>query len=223
MNTLKISHATKFFNDKIVLQDINFECSTKDVVGIYGKNGVGKSTLLKMIYGVLPAEKINVTYNQKNIDPKEGIEKQLIGYLPQHSFLPKELTVKNLIPMFFEQEEKQDAIFYAPRIPSMVNKKAGVLSKGELRYLEVLLIGHLKHPFLLLDEPFSSIEPQFKTLIKSFLKTLKKAKGIVITDHAYQDVFELATKHFVIKDTTAYAFNTIDELTALGYTNKKIS
>ena len=219
MNTLEVKNGTKSFNDKMLLQGINMSCSTGDVVGVFGRNGAGKSTLLKMIYGTLPADKMVLMFNRVHINAKDCIPKQLVGYLPQHDFLPKELTVRNVIPLFNDDEKKQDAIFYAPRIAKIENKKIGALSKGELRYLELLLIGNLDHPFLLLDEPFSMVEPLFKEIIKIFINNLKSSKGIFITDHYYADVLHVSTKNYLIKDTTAFPINGASDLAFHGYIN----
>lgn len=217
MNTLEIRYATKSFDDKMILQDVNFTCETGDIIGVFGRNGTGKSTLLKMIYGTVPANKMELKFNHVTISPKDCIPEQLIGYLPQHDFLPKELTVRNIIPLFNNEEKKQDAIFYAPRISKMESKKVGELSKGELRYLELLLIGSLEHPFLMLDEPFSMVEPLFKEIIKIFINDLKKTKGIIITDHYYADVLHVSTKNYLIKDTTTYPVTGTNDLAFYGY------
>ena len=86
-------------------------------------------------------------------------------------------------------------------MPSFEKIKIGKLSLGQLRYLELLIIGNLNHQFLMLDEPFSMIEPIYKDVIKSLLLKLKKSKGIILTDHYYNDVLEITDENFVIKDS----------------------
>lgn len=108
--------------------------------------------------------------------------------------------VRDIISVFFPNGELQDLIFYAPKVSSFETTKVGNLSLGQLRYLELLLMGNLPHTFLLLDEPFSMIEPLYKEVIKEFLIELKNSKGIILTDHYYNDVLEITTKNYVITD-----------------------
>lgn len=219
MTSLKIYGASKSFNNKILLNNISFECKIGEILGIFGRNGSGKSTLLKIIFGSLNADSIKLKINEEIIKPEKIILLKQIAYLPQNSFLPKKVKVQDIIPLFFKDGKKQDAIFYAPKIVSFEKKKIGELSMGELRYLELLLIGNLEHPFLLLDEPFSMIEPLFKDLIKEYLNTLKEKKGIIITDHYYTDVLNVADRCFLIKDTKKIEILNANDLQNHGYIN----
>lgn len=119
--------------------------------------------------------------------------------------------------MFFANGEDQDKIFYAPKISSFEAVKAGALSQGQLRYLEILILGNLDHPFILLDEPFSMIEPIYKSFIKTFLMKLKLKKGIILTDHYYQDVLEITEKNFIIKNAKKFKIKSKDDLLEHNY------
>ena len=182
MDTLLLTNIHKSFDKRILLQNVEFECKVGQIIGVLGRNGCGKSTLLKMIFGT------------------EMIPSRRIGYLPQVTFLPKDIMVRDIISVFFPNGELQDLIFYAPKVSSFETTKVGNLSLGQLRYLELLLMGNLPHTFLLLDEPFSMIEPLYKEVIKEFLIELKNSKGIILTDHYYNDVLEITTKNYVITD-----------------------
>ena len=149
--------------------------------------------------------------------PKEIITSKTIAYLPQDTFLPKNLKVREVIPFFFSEGSKQDKIFYAPNVSTFDNRKVGELSIGQLRYLELLIVGNLKHSFLLLDEPFASVAPIYKTVIKDLLLELKKEKGIILTDHYYEDVLEVATKNCIIKDTKKIDIYSKNDLINYGY------
>src|SRR5690606_32251633 len=127
--------------------NISFECKKGEILGVFGRNGSGKSTLLKMIYGTQNANTIKLTINDEEILPNKIVSSGKIAYLPQEPFLPKELKVREVIPLFYQGEE-QNNIFYAPRIAEIDSRRIGKLSMGELRYLEFLLIANLDHPFL---------------------------------------------------------------------------
>ena len=219
MNSLYIKGVHKSFKNNHVLKDISFECKTGEILGIFGRNGSGKSTLLKIIYGTMKSNAIQLQINSEIIKPKDIIKSKNIAYLPQDPFLPKSMKVRDIIPLFFNDGEKQDSIFYAPKISTFEKKKIGHLSMGELRYLELLLIGNLDHPFLMLDEPFSMIEPLYKEIIKNILMKLKEKKGIIITDHYYTDVIEITDYNFLIKDGMKIDINNLNDLEKHGYLN----
>jgi ABC-type multidrug transport system ATPase subunit len=220
MNTLTVKNITKTFHKKQLLNRVTFSCSTGEILGIFGRNGCGKSTLLKILFGILPPDDMELFFNLVRFEPKDMIPKRLIGYVPQHDFLPKELKVRNIIPMMYSEEAIQDAIFYAPRIGKIANLKVGALSMGELRYLELLLIGHLNHPFIMLDEPFSMVEPLYKEVIKAYLNQLKLSKGIIITDHYYADVLDITTTNLVLKNGTMFPIHNTSDLAVHGYINE---
>lgn len=201
MDTLNISKLNKSFGKKIILKDINLECKVGEIVGIFGRNGCGKSTLLKLIFGAIKADSILIKLNAEIISQNKVISSKKIGYLPQETFLPKEWKVREIIPFFFPNGNDQDKIFYSKQVSSFEKMKVGQLSLGQLRYLELLIIGNLKHQFIMLDEPFSMIEPIYKDVIKKLLLEIKKTKGIILTDHYYDDVLEITDRNFIIKDT----------------------
>jgi ABC-type multidrug transport system ATPase subunit len=221
MRQIEITNVSKSFGTKNILNQVSLQCKTGDVIGLFGRNGTGKSTLLKIVFGTLKADSISIIYDGEQICVKKIIPSKLIGYLPQESFLPKQLKVRDIIPMFFERSDEQDLVFYAPKIRSFDYKKVGELSLGQRRYLEVLLVGNLEHPFLFLDEPFSMIEPLYKVEIKKLLTKLSKYKGIIITDHYYNDVLDITNKNFLLKDAVLHEINSKEELIEMKYLTKQ--
>lgn len=216
---LQLHTVRKSFGKKTILKDVSFTLAQGEIISLFGRNGSGKSTLLKILFGTLKANAIQLQIDGNVISPKEIIPKQLIGYLPQDHFLPKHLKVRDIIPLFHEDGDDQDRIFRAPFVEKIAARKIGTLSLGELRYLELLLVAHLEHPFLLLDEPFSMIEPLYKEAIKAFLLSLKAKKGILLTDHYYRDVLDISDRHLVMVDGVSQTAENVDDLKKLGYLN----
>lgn len=216
-HSLEIVDVRKSFGNKKIIESVSFTLQKGEILGVFGSNGSGKSTLLKILFGTLTPDALDLRLYGLPITQKESIQKQHIGYLPQDSFLPKHLKVRDIIPMFYDDSDAQDLIFRAPFIEKIAPRKAGMLSMGERRYLELLLIAHLPHPFLLLDEPFSMIEPLYKEEIKKFLLSLKAKKGIAITDHYYQDVLDIADQSIVLVNGISKEANTKESLQELGY------
>lgn len=217
MHTLVVSHLTKFFKKRAILEEVYLQSCVGEILGIFGGNGTGKSTLLKCIFGTLQANSICISINAKEIKPKKVIAGKRIGYLPQDSFLPKEKKVKDIIPMIFPDGDDQDKIFYTQGIHKIENQKAGKLSLGELRYFEVILLCHLEHEFLLMDEPFSMIQPLYKELIKELLLSVKDRKGIIVTDHYYQDVLSITDRNVLLKDRSLLAIEDEKDLVIHKY------
>jgi ABC-type multidrug transport system ATPase subunit len=217
MSSLTVQGITKSFNGKPVLTEVNLTCNTGELVGIYGRNGTGKSTLFKILFGTLQADTEVVSLNKEPINLSKVIPKKQIAYLNQDDFLPRDLKVKNLISTYFRSVELQNKIFYDHRIAKIQDRKVSQLSLGERRYLEVLLVANSEHEFIILDEPFSLIEPLFKEVIKELLMDIKRDKGIILTDHYYKDVFQIADKNILLKDGKSVKISDYQDLAVHGY------
>lgn len=214
---LEVQNINKSFGKKVILKNISFHCNIGEIIGIFGRNGSGKSSLLKIIHGTLKSNTGEIEINSEILTRKKIILSKLIAYLPQDTFLPGNIKVRNIIPLFFPDGDYQDKIFYAKGVSHIANKKIGTLSLGQLRYLEILLIGHLEHPYMMLDEPFSMIEPLYIEIIKEFLISLKSEKGLIITDHYYKDVLEVTDRNFVIKNGEQLWVKDKIDLEGFGY------
>lgn len=219
---LEAQHINKSFGEKKLLKDVSLKCNIGDIIGIFGRNGSGKSSLFKIILGILKADTIKLEINSKPIHPKKIITSKSIAYLPQDSFLPKNLKVRNIILLFFSNAYSQDKIFYSKGVSNFENKTIGTLSSGQLRYLEILIIGNLQHSYVMFDEPFSKVEPLYKDIIKEFLIDLKNEKGLIITDHYYNDVLEITNRNFIIKNGKKFNVKGIEDLEKFEYLRKNL-
>jgi ABC-type multidrug transport system ATPase subunit len=217
---LQLYNASKSFGNKQVIKEVSLSCETGEIIGLFGRNGSGKSTLLKMLFGTVKSDFIKMSINGELINPSEVISEKRIAYLPQQPFVPKNTKIRDIIPMYFYNEKQQDAVFYNPGVAKITHKKPKELSLGELRYFEVILIGNLMHDFILLDEPFSMIEPLYKDAIKEFLLTLQPKKGIIITDHYYDDVLQTTTKNIIISEGKTTEILSKKDLVKMEYLSK---
>lgn len=220
MAVLELHKAEKSFGKKDVIKEASFSLKTGDILGLFGRNGSGKSTLLQLVFGTLPASEISLSLDHSPIVPASIIRNKVVGYVPQDPFLPTQSRVRDLIPLYFSEEHKQDLLFYDPIISQLTYKKGSELSMGERKYVEVMLVAHLDHPFLFLDEPFSMLEPLQIERLKIVLKGLQKEKGIIITDHYYTDVLEITTKNIVMKNGIGIEIKNVDDLIAYDYLSK---
>jgi ABC-type multidrug transport system ATPase subunit len=198
-HSLKVDSVMISFGDLQLLSGVEMSCETGDIVGILGRNGCGKSTLLKIIFGTQHTFQKNIRIDNKPYEWPSQTGNQ-IAYLPQHGFLPGNLSLKRIVQLFIPCRNKRNNILNHHRIESIKQKTPHQLSGGERRFFEVLLLVHLDVKFVLLDEPFSGIEPQYKKLIGEIFDEFRKEKGFIITDHDYKSILEVADTIKLLKD-----------------------
>lgn len=211
---LKIDSVFLDFGNKKVLRGANLRVESKQIIGILGRNGSGKSCFLKIITGQLDPQFKHISYNDTrsvNLYKKRG----LINYLPQHEFHPKSLTVKELLKYY--EIEKNTFMDRHQFIKDQANKRFSELSGGMKRVLEVLLVLESKSKFTILDEPFSHIMPVYIDVVKESIKRMKKEKGILITDHQYRNVISISDQIYLLKEGILQQVASEIELREKGY------
>jgi len=214
MLTLKVDSVQLAFGDRKILQDVYLHCTRGEVIGLLGRNGSGKSSLLKIIYGTLIP-----SYKYVSIDDvfiNNGYHKNRIAYLPQHNYLPNGIRISSLARMLVDDKywgEFSNLIIYKDHF----HKKTEQLSGGELRQLEMLMILYTKADFILLDEPFTHITPVQTDYFKEIIKKVAKTKGIIITDHQYYNVLDVSNKIILLNDGCTKHINHVDELITYHY------
>ncbi|MCU7615687.1 ATP-binding cassette domain-containing protein [Chryseobacterium sp. PBS4-4] len=220
MSTLHIDSITKSFGEKKVLQDIYLSCETGKIAGILGRNGSGKSTLFQIIFGTLKGETQYVKFNEI-ILKHQFDRKNKISYLPQSSFLAKNIKIKKLIALFCN-DENSAKIINSELLKPFIDEIPRNLSGGELRILEVLLIIYSNAEFILLDEPFYSLSPKTVAEIKKSIREESKNKGFLISDHQYQDVLDISDNIYLLTDTYLKPLKDLTELQRFNYLPKNI-
>jgi len=219
MNMLHVDSVTKSFNNKVILSDIFLSCLKGEILGLLGRNGSGKSTLLKIVFGSEKSENKFVRIGDKVIrNVYDG--RNLINYLPQDNFLPSNSYVRNLIDLFLEAKQKR-LLLENEYITPLLKKKYRNLSNGEKRLFEFLLIINSKAKFILLDEPFKGVSPILKSYIIEYLKTMKISKGIIVTDHDYENIIKQADRLVYLKDGYIKEVKDVKDLVLLGYISNK--
>lgn len=212
---LEVDSVQKSYDNKSILSDVYLKCETNDVIGLLGRNGSGKSTLLKIIFGIVPANGkhiiIDGIVNNKTCQLLENI-----SYLDQDNFIPKHFSVKKAIILSIDEDKIID--FYDDlMIQSIQDKKIRHLSGGELRYLEIKLVLSNPSKFVLLDEPYNGLSPIMIEKINQLIRRNSSEKGIIITDHNYENVINIATQLVLIKEGKAHHLKDKNELIEKGY------
>ncbi|TAJ11959.1 ATP-binding cassette domain-containing protein [Marinilabiliaceae bacterium JC017] len=215
MIKLHVDSIIKNYGNSQVLTDIYLSCNPGEIIGLLGRNGTGKSTLLKIIFGSIVADNKFVKIGDKIANGLFG-NKNLVSYLPQNHFLPNHVKVSSLISIFCHKENaiilKED-----PFIKPLINKKSTQLSDGERRLLETFLVIFSNAKYILLDEPFNGIAPIHKKRVKALIKEQSRHKGFIITDHDYNNILDIATKTVLIHNGATKEIQNLHELEKWGY------
>jgi lipopolysaccharide export system ATP-binding protein len=212
---LEVDSIRKSFGDKQVLTDIALKCQPGDIIGLLGRNGTGKSTLLKIIFGTLFTDYKFIRINDEILN-QPFKSKNKIAYLPQDNFLPKNITVNKVVEIY--SDEFNPTGFLEDEVLSKVTgTKIGNLSGGESRYLEVKLLLNLDSIYVLLDEPFNGISPLHIELVKNMIRDKSLKKGIILTDHDYRNVLDVANKYYLLFDGGLKPVKTKQDLIDWGY------
>ena len=218
MKELYVDSVRKSFGDKLVLSDIYLSCKKGEIIGLIGRNGSGKSTLLKIIFGVEKAENKFVRVNKK-ILKNVNDSRNLINYLSQENFIPGKLKIKNLINLFLPKKRRKELLEHKIIYP-LLKKKFQNLSGGEKRITEILLLLNSECEFILLDEPFQGVSPIIRDLITENIHNQRTSKGIIITDHDYENVLKLADRILFLQDGALKPIRNKKELLECGYLTK---
>jgi len=212
---LEVSGIQKSFNNKLLLSDIYLKLETGQIIGLFGRNGSGKSTLLKIIFGIVPALYKSIFINGIS---KNNVSTLLneISYLHQNQFIPNHFSVLQTILL---SVDKQKAHFVCEDdfLKSLLNQKIRDLSFGELRYLQIKLMLSNQSKFVLLDEPFSGLSPKMIEVVMLLIKENSQEKGIIVTDHNYRSVIEIATDLRILHNGKLQVINKKAELLQEGY------
>jgi len=218
MSKLHIDSVTKSYDNKVILSDIFISCEKGEIKGLIGRNGSGKSTLLKIVFGTEKPDSKFVRIENKVIrNISDG--RNLINYLPQDNFLPNNISIKALINIFLQKENRK-IVLENEYIKPLLNKKNQDLSGGERRIIEILLIIHSNAEFILLDEPFNGLSPIVREYIIEYIRNMKSLKGYIITDHDYENVINLADSIVYLQNGFLKKINEKCELIELGYFTK---
>lgn len=197
-----------------ILSSIYMSCSTGQVVGLLGRNGSGKSCLMKVVFGTMRAESKSVRINKAPL-LDDYLKKRTISYLPQTNLLPPFFTFQKAIELY--EIDSKDLIKEFPEAEFLLNRKSSEVSGGQRRILEVLLVLLSKHPFCILDEPFSGLAPIQIEKLKETIKKMKTEKGIIITDHLHRHIRDLADELYVLSNGKTYRISEDEQLIKLGY------
>ncbi|WP_185857973.1 LPS export ABC transporter ATP-binding protein [Blattabacterium cuenoti] len=207
--TLKANNIYKKYKNRYVVKNVSIQLNKGEIVGLIGPNGAGKTTSFYMIVGLIKPDKGKIFLCNQDItsNPMYKRSQKGIGYLSQEPSIFRKLSVKNNILCILEmqkisnQEKKRrtEKLMKEFGLENIQNNRGDLISGGERRRTEIARCLAINPKFILLDEPFSGIDPiAIEELQKIILSLKKKNIGILITDHNVQEIFTITDRIYLI-------------------------
>ncbi len=220
---LEAQGITKYFGEKPALDGVNVEVGKGEIVGLLGPNGAGKTTMFYSILGLIEPDRGKIMLDSLDISelPIYKRAKKGIGYLSQEPSIFESLTTHENLTIILEfiepdrflREKKTFSLLSDFGLLSLSNQKAGTLSGGERRRLEIARVLSINPKFLLLDEPFLGVDPIRISEIQEIIKNLKeKGFGILITDHNVRETLKITDRAYIIFEGKILLEGTSSEL-----------
>ncbi|NQT75392.1 MAG: LPS export ABC transporter ATP-binding protein [Candidatus Omnitrophica bacterium] len=220
---LEIENLVKSYDGKRVVDGVDINIKRGEVVGLLGPNGAGKTTTFYMVVGMLRPEKGRIIFDNKDITRLAMYKRSRngIGYLSQEPSVFRKLTVEENIMAILESLElprtvrknRLKELLDELKISHLAKKKAYMLSGGERRRLEITRALVTNPLFILLDEPFSGIDPIAVADAQEIIAELKrKGLGILLTDHNVRETLEITDRSYIMAGGRILISGTAEQL-----------
>jgi lipopolysaccharide export system ATP-binding protein len=208
---LRTTDLTKTFGRRVVVDHVNLEIRSGEIIGLLGPNGAGKTTTFNMIVGLLMPCSGNIIMNDHVITTMPMYRRARLGisFLCQEASVFRKLTVTENLVAIYEiigtgkkvAQENTEKLLEDFNLQQVKDQKAYTLSGGERRRVEIARALITSPKFLLLDEPFTGIDPIARSELQDLIVTLKKQEiGILISDHNVRETLEITDRAYLMYD-----------------------
>ena len=189
MELLEIKNLCKSFEGKEVLKDINLTVGSGKIIGLLGKNGVGKTTLIKLINDLLTPTSGEILVKGKKV----GVEsKKIISYLPERTYLNKQMRVSEVISYFedfYDDFDSKKAKNLLKDLDLDINQKLSKMSKGMQEKVQLVLVMSRKADLYILDEPLGGVDPATRDyILDTILSNFNEKASVIISTHLISDI-----------------------------------
>jgi lipopolysaccharide export system ATP-binding protein len=223
MKTLETVEIAKSYRGRRVVNDVSLTVNRGEIVGLLGPNGAGKTTSFYMVVGLISPDSGKVLLDGKNVTHVPMFQRANLGvsYLPQEASVFRKLTVEDNLMAILEtrrlsrreRREKMNRLIEEMGLGTVRRSKGYVLSGGERRRVEIARSLAIDPSFLLLDEPFSGIDPiQVLELQRIILDLKKSGIGILVTDHNVRETLSVTDRAYIINEGKIFRSGSPDDL-----------
>ena len=189
MELVKFENVNKYYGKKHVLKDVSLSIPKGKIIGLLGKNGTGKSTLIKLINDLLTPESGTILVNGKEI----GVEsKKVISFLPERTYLDKTMNVDKVIEFFedfYDNFDSKKARKLLKDLDLDSKQELSKMSKGMLEKVQLVLVMSRKADLYILDEPLGGVDPATRDyILDTILSNFNEGATVIISTHLISDI-----------------------------------
>lgn len=213
MELVKCTNLCKEYDNKKVLKDINLTIPKGKIIGLLGKNGMGKTTLLKLINDLLTPTKgeVLIKGEKPNINSKKSI-----SYLPERTYLDKSMEVLQILTFFdefYDNFNKEKAISLLKDLNLDINSKVSKMSKGMQEKLQLILVMSREAELYILDEPLGGVDPATRDyILDTILSNFSEGASVIISTHIISDIERILDDVIFIDKGEIVLTSSADEL-----------
>ena len=213
MELVECKRLCKSYDEKQVIKDVNLKIPKGKIIGLLGKNGTGKTTLIKLINDLLTPTSGEVLIKGK----KPGVEsKDIIAFLPERTYLDREMTVKDAIKYFeefYKNFDSQKAIKLLKDLDLDMNSKISKMSKGMQEKLQLILVMSRNAELYILDEPLGGVDPATRDyILDTILSNFCEGASVIISTHLIADIERILDEVIFIDKGEIIVTSSADEL-----------
>jgi len=218
MAVVDVSHIVKSFADKVVVDDLSFSVAQGEIFGLIGPNGAGKTTTIRMMMDVIKPDSGELTILGEKLSEAT---KNSLGYMPEERGLYKKLSVLESIVYLASLKgmdkhlarEKADEMLNHTGMLDSKRKKIEELSKGMAQIIQLIVTIIHNPQLVILDEPFSGLDPVNTELLKGMLADLRnQGKAVILSTHQMNQVEELCDRILMINNGQAVLYGDLSEI-----------
>ncbi len=214
MNALIATKISKKYRRKVVLNEVDVTINPGEIVGLLGLNGVGKTTLLKILSGVSNSYSGKVIYNNKDINKANKLTEVMM--VPDEIIIPKHLTIRQIEEIFIQKNEKYKSEYlnnFLDKLNIDSNMKIRTLSKGNRELAQLGLFLANCPEFIILDEPLAAVDVLKRDTVLDLLIDLQSdGVAIILSTHLIKDIEGIMSRILLLKDGKIVADTDIEEI-----------